>query len=148
DELAGPRARTQPPIPDQLRLAPSTHLESNERSAEALCDRRREGPLPHVGRADDAGDRATNVLPQTCDGEKLEDPPLYLLESQVTLIEFQADPLHVEVAIALRLPGELHQELQVLPDLSCIGRCGGDRAETLGLASRGGRNGGRKLRPI
>ena len=77
-----------PPTEMRDELAP-------ERARDRLAERR----LADAGRADEAEDRAGDVVLQLRDGEVLDDPLLHLLEVVVVLVEDAPRLLEVEVVL-------------------------------------------------
>src|SRR4029079_1738607 len=93
--------------------------------------------LADAGRADEAEDRAGDVLLELRDGELLDDAVLDLLEVVVLLVEYAPRVFEVEVVLGRLVPGERKDPLEVAADDAVLGRCGRQLGQPVELAACG-----------
>ena len=98
--------------------------DADELAPERAGDRLAERGLAHSRRADEAEDRAGEVLLQLRHGELLDDPLLHLLEVVVVLVEDGARVLEVEVVLGRLVPRKREDPLEIPADDAVLG-CGG-----------------------
>src|SRR6266545_3858933 len=122
DDLPGQRADVGAPVAADLRLvADAAEADADEAAVHRARDRLRERGLADAGGADEAEDRAADLLDELLDREVLEDALLRLAEPVVILVE---DPLRlgdVELVVRVLVPGEREDPVDVVADHRGLG---------------------------
>ena len=135
DDRAGHRADVGAPVAADLGLvAHAADGDAHELAPQCARDRMAERRLAHPGRADEAEDRARDVVLELRDGEVLDDPLLHLLEVVVVLVEDPLRPAQVEVVRRLLRPGQREDPLEVGADDAVLGGGGRQLLEPAELA--------------
>ena len=99
-DRAGHGADVGAPVAADLGLvADAADRDPREGAAERARDRLAERGLADAGRADEAEDRAREVVLQLRDGEVLDDALLHLLEVEVILVEDLLGVVEIEVVL-------------------------------------------------
>ena len=112
--------RRCPRISDSSRTPP-TEMRANLRPSARAIDMP-ERRLADSGRADEAEDRAGEVVLQLRDRQVLDDPLLHLVEVEVVLVEDLPRALEVEVVLGLLRPGQRDDPVEIRADDAVLGR--------------------------
>ena len=118
-------------------VAHAADREPDELAVDRAGDRLAERGLADARRADEAEDRAGEVVLQLRDGEVLEDPLLDLLEVVVVLVEDRLGALEVEVVLGGLAPRQRQDPVDVGADHAVLGRGGRELLEPPELALDG-----------
>ena len=134
DDDAGHRAHVRAAMPADLGLvAHAADADALELAAHRLGDAVAEARLAHAGRADEAQDRPVQVVLEPAHGQELEDAVLDLLEVVVVAVEDLAGVRHVQVVLAVHVPGQGDDPVQVRADDGVLGALRRDVAEAVEL---------------
>ena len=110
-------ADVRSPVAADLGLvADATQRDPRELPVHGARDRAAQRRLARSRRANEAQDRALQVLLQLQHGDELEDPLLDLLEAVVVLVEDLAGRGYVEGVLGLRRPRQIRDPLEIGPD--------------------------------
>src|SRR5262249_3595087 len=113
DDVARQRADVGAPVPANLGLVVrSAERDALEFPAGRARDRLPERSLADARRPDEAKDRALAVGIELADREVLENPPLYLVESVVVLVEHAPGFADIDRLRILGLPRQLGDEVE------------------------------------
>ena len=134
DDDAGHRPHVGAAMPADLGLvAHAADADALELAAHRLGDAVAEARLAHAGRADEAQDRPVQVVLELAHRQELEDAVLDLLEVVVVAVEDLAGVRHVEVVVAVHVPGQRDDPVQVRADDGVLGALRRDVAEAVEL---------------
>ncbi|KAF5052999.1 hypothetical protein DSECCO2_402880 [anaerobic digester metagenome] len=117
DDPAGERPDVGPPVPPDLCLIlDAAEADPDVLPPQCVGDALAEARLPGAGRAGEEEDRALLLLLELHDREVLDDPLLDLLEPVVVALEHLPGLVDVDDLLLLDRPGEVEQEVEVVPD--------------------------------
>ena len=115
DDLAGHRADIGAPVAADLGLvAHAAERHAHEVAAGRLRDRLAERGLADAGRADEAQDRAGQLVGALLDREILDDALLDLLQAEVIVVEDLLGELEVLLDLALLVPRDREQPVEIV----------------------------------
>ena len=115
DDLAGHRADIGAPVPADFGLvAHAAQRHADEFAARGLGDRFAERGLADAGRADEAEDRALELVGAALHGEILDDAVLHLLEAEVIVVEHLLRVAQVVLHLGLHAPRDRQQPVEIV----------------------------------
>ncbi len=117
DDPPGKRPDVGPPVPPDLRLVlDPAEADPDVLPAEGVGDALSEARLPGAGRACKEEDRALFLLFEFHDRQVLDDPLLDFLKTVVVAVEHAPGLLNIDRLLLLDRPGQVEQEVKVIPD--------------------------------
>ncbi|EBA08763.1 hypothetical protein SSE37_03935 [Sagittula stellata E-37] len=134
DDLAGHGADVGPAVAADLGfIAHAAQRNADELAARGLRDRLAQRRLADTRRADEAEDRAFQLLAARLHGEVLDDPLLHLLKRIVVLVEDVLRLVQVLLHARLRAPRDGQHPVEVVAHDGCLGGHGRHVAQLLEL---------------
>ncbi len=135
DYLSRQRPDVGPPVAPYLGLVPhAAQGNPHELPPQRPGDRLGKGRFPHARGADEAENRAFQLVHQLADGEVLEDALLGLFEPVVVLVEDPGRPVYVDLVVGLLCPGERDEPVDIGPAHRRLRRHGRHHLQPLELA--------------
>ena len=122
-DLAGHRADVGAPVAADLRLvAHAAQRHAHELAVGRARDRLAERGLAHAGGADQAQDGGLQLVHALLHGQVLDDALLHLLQAVVVLVQHLLGGAEIGVDLALLLPRQRHQRVDVVAHDGRFGR--------------------------